>query len=127
LSKLEANQRVKRILELRQYAKENFTAILHTAEGEIAQLGWIPADDDPTVRLDTATQPCLIRRGMFYRRPWADFLLVHWDSAQKRWMVTDSTAKAYAKAALQPLEVELLTRKWKGADGTPWHKHTPSR
>jgi hypothetical protein len=127
LSRLGSGERVKRILELRQYAKENFTAILHGAEREIAELGWVPADDDPTIRPDTINQPGVSRRGTKYRRPWGDFLLILWDIAQKRWLVTDATAKAYAKAALQPLEDELLTRKWKGRDGSPWHKRTPSR
>ena len=121
------SERIKRILELQNYAKENFTAILQEAEIEIKQLGWVPADDDPLVSADTINQPCLMRRGMLYRRPWGDFLLALMDIAQKRYYVTDTTAKSYAKAALQPLEEELLTRKWKGADGTPYHKKTPSR
>jgi hypothetical protein len=119
--------RTERIFELRKYAKENFTAILRSAEREIARLGWVPADDDPKVRTDTITQPCLRRRGMFYRRPWGDFLLTLMDIAQKRYYVTEATAKSYAKAALQPLEQELLTRKWKGKDGTPYRKETPAR
>jgi len=122
------SERTKRILELRQYAKENFTSILHEAEAEIKQLGWVPAEaDDPLVRGDMFYQPCLRRRDMLFRRPFGDFLLILMDIAQKKYYVTEATAKSYAKAALQPLEQELLTRKWKSADGTPYRKTTPAR
>ncbi len=122
------SERMRRILELQRYAKDNYNTILREAEIEIKQLGWAPAEeDDPFIKVDTITQPCLQRRGTLYRRPWADFLLTIMDIAQRRYFVTEATAKSYAKAALQPLEAELLTRKWKGANGTPWRKKTPSR
>ncbi len=80
MSKSGTTERVNRILELQKYAKENFTTILREADVEIKQLGWVPADDDPLVNADTINQPCLMRRGMLYRRPWADFLLTLMDN-----------------------------------------------
>jgi hypothetical protein len=107
---LTATQRKRRIAELRDYATRNFDSILQSAEREIRQEGWIPADGED---FQSYNQPRLTRRGMVYRRPWGDFFLTLIQQAQEDYYVTEETAKSYARLALLPFDRELRGRKWR--------------
>jgi hypothetical protein len=102
-------QRQVRILELREYAKKNYDRILQNAEKEIREAGYVRTDERLT-KLEEPSQPCLHRRGMWFRRPWGDFLLILTDLAMKWYYVTEETGKSYARIALEPFARELLPK-----------------
>lgn len=108
-------QREQRITELRDYAQKHYNEILQRAEREIKAQGWVP-HPNPNFVPEVWNQPSLDRRGMSYRRPWADFLLIMIDRAQEDYYVSEETAKSYARIALRPFERELLGCKYQTTD-----------
>lgn len=69
----------------------------------------------PTHHTYNVKAPSIIRRGMVYYRPWADFILPMMDMAMQNYYVTEATAKSYAYVAIKPFEKELEHHKYQKA------------
>lgn len=108
-------QREKRIGELRDYARDNFNAMVERADKDIQSLGWI-RNYDSDFHPHNYDRPAIQRRDMFYPRPWGDFFLTLVDYSQEHFYVTDTTAKSYARVALKPFEKDLF-ENWKYKEG----------